>query len=284
MLFLKWVLLVIDRLGAASFISTMDLNRGYWQVPESKAKTAFATPFGLYQFNVMPFGLQGAPATFQRLMDKVIRGMEQFTSAYLDDLIIYSKSWEDHKKHISKVLQRLREAGLTVKAKKCQLGMTECVYLGHVVGNGTVKPEPGKIKAVQKFPIPQTKKQIREFLGLAGYYRCFISNFSSTAIPLTNLTKKSNNSKIPWSQQYTVAFEKLKDALCSSPVLRSPNFELPFILQTDASDNGIGGVLSQCDENDEEHPVAYFSKKLLPREQRYRIYSICAAGALLFFS
>ena len=117
---------VIDRLGTASFISTMDLNRGYWQVPmspESKAKTAFATPFGLYQFNVLPFGLQGAPATFQRLMDKVIRGMEQFTSAYLDDLIIYSKSWEDHKKHISEVLQRLREAVL--QPSSCVAGSTE---------------------------------------------------------------------------------------------------------------------------------------------------------------
>jgi len=263
---------VIDRLGAASFISTMDLNRGYWQVPlspESKTKTAFATPFGLYQFNVMPFGLQGAPATFQRLMDKVVRGMEQFTAAYLDDLIIYSESWEDHLNHISQVLQRLREAGLTVKAKKCQLGMRECIYLGHVVGNGTVKPEPGKIEAVQRFPVPQTKKQVRAFLGLAGYYRRFIPNFSSIAVPLTNLTKKSNSSKISWSQQCTLAFEKLKDALCSVPVLRSPNFELPFILQTDASDCGIGGVLSQCDENNEEHPVAYFSRKLLPREQRY---------------
>jgi len=165
---------VIDRLGAATFISTMDLNRGYWQVPmsmEAKTKTAFTTQFGLYQFNVMPFGLQGAPATFQRLMDKVIRGLEQFIAAYLDNLIIYSESWNDHLKHISEVLKCLREAGLTLKAKKCQIGMSECVYLGHIVGNSTVKPEPGKIEAVQKFPVPQTQEQVRAFLGLAGYYR-----------------------------------------------------------------------------------------------------------------
>ena len=120
---------VIDRLGAATFISTMDLNRGYWQVPmsmEAKTKTAFTTQFGLYQFNVMPFGLQGAPATFQRLMDKVIRGLEQFIAAYLDNLIIYSESWNDHLKHISEVLKCLRGAGLTVKAKKCQIDMSEC--------------------------------------------------------------------------------------------------------------------------------------------------------------
>ena len=153
----------------------------------------------------MPFGLQGAPATFQRLMDKVIRGLEQFTAAYLDDLIIYSESWNDHLKHISEVLKCLREAGLTLKAKKCQIGMSECVYLGHIVGNSTVKPEPGKIEAVQKFPVPQTQKQVRAFLGLAGYYRRFIPNFSTIAVPLTNLTRKSNSSKILWNQQCTFA-------------------------------------------------------------------------------
>ena len=142
---------LIDRLGQANFISTMDLNRGYWQVPmaeEAKAKTAFVTPFGLFQFNVMPFGLQGAPATFQRLMDRVIQGLQDYRATYLDDLIIFSTCWTDHLKHLSTVLQQFGEAGLTVKPTKCQLGMKECVYLGHIVGSENVKPDLGKIETV----------------------------------------------------------------------------------------------------------------------------------------
>ena len=139
---------ILDQLGKPQFISTMDLTRGYWQVPvEQKAlhKTTFYTPFGLYQFKMMLFGLQGAPATFQRLMDHVIREMNGFASAYLDDLIIYSSSWADHVGHLRRVLERLVGAGLTVKLSKCQFGMSKCTYLGHVIGSGCVVPEPSKV-------------------------------------------------------------------------------------------------------------------------------------------
>ena len=141
---------LIDRLGKAKYITTLDLAKGYWQVPVTKTarqKTAFSTPFGLFQFNVMPFGLRGAPATFQRLMDRVTAGLE-FTAAYLDDLIIYSETWEEHKDHLRQIFMRLREAGLTVKPKKCQLGTDHCTYLGHVVGNARVQPEPAKIGSI----------------------------------------------------------------------------------------------------------------------------------------
>ena len=162
---------LIDNLGQAQFVTTLDLTRGYWQVPmaeESRAKTAFTTGFGLYQSRVMPFGLQGAPATFQRMMDQLLMGLEGYTAAYLDDLVIFSQSYTDHLEHLRSILLRLREAGLTVKLKKCQFGMKECVYLGHVVGNGTVKPEHGKLEAVQDFSTPETKSQVRAFLGLTG--------------------------------------------------------------------------------------------------------------------
>ena len=263
---------LIDNLGQAQFITTLDLTRGYWQVPMaevSRAKTAFTTGFGLYQFRVMPFGLQGAPATFQRLMDQLLTGLEGYTAAYLDDLVIYSNSWTEHLEHVQRVLTRLREAGLTVKPKKCQFGMKECVYLGHVVGNGTVKPEHGKLEAVQGFPIPETKSQVRAFLGLTGYYWRFIPDYSSIAAPLTDLTKKYAPTRVIWSEACEAAFQKLKEILCKAPVLQNPDFNKSFILQTDASDRGIGAVLSQEDSNGEEHPVAYFSKKLLPREERY---------------
>ena len=260
---------LIDHVGRAKFILTLDLTRGYWQVPvatDDRPKTAFTTPFGLFQFNVMPFGLQGAPATFQRLMDQVIRGLGEFLAAYLDDLIVFSETWTEHLQHIRAILQRLREAGLTAKAKKCKFGTDHCVHLGHIVGGGTVYPESAKLQAVRDFPTPQTKKQVRVFLGLTGYYRRFIPDYASTAAPLTDLTRKSAPVRVVWSPNCDHAFQQLKDSLCTAPILRSPDFTRPFVLQTDASDRGVGAVLSQLDDEGQEHPVAYFSKKLLPRE------------------
>lgn len=145
---------LIDLLGKAKYISTLDLTRGYWQVPlaeDARPKTAFVTPSGLYHFNVMPFGLKGAPASFQRLMDGVIRGLDSMYAAYIDDVVIFCSSWEEHLSHISREFTRLREAGLTAKPSKCTLGATTCTYLGHVVGNGVVRTEPSKLQAVANF-------------------------------------------------------------------------------------------------------------------------------------
>jgi len=148
---------LIDKLGSARYVTTLDLSRGYWQVPvaeESRPLTAFVTPYGLYQFRVMPFGLNGAPATFQRLMDEVLRGLEGFSAAYIDDVVIFSTTWEDHLKAVRSVLGRLRQAGLTAKPRKCQFGMKECTYLGHVVGGGVVKPHVSKLEAVEHLLLP----------------------------------------------------------------------------------------------------------------------------------
>ena len=263
---------MIDALGKAKYITTLDLARGYWQVPvleESRPLTAFATPYGLYQFRVMPFGLQGAPATFQRMMDQVLADCSEYAAAYLDDVIIHSTCWEDHVRHVRDVLQKLRRAGLTIKPKKCQFGMNSCLYLGHVVGNGEVRPEKAKLQAVEEFPTPTTKKQVRAFLGLTGYYRKFIPDFAEVAAPLTDLTRKNMPVKPPWTDDCGRAFSTLKRILCSEPILRSPDFQREFILQTDASEKGIGAVLSQFDDAGSEHPVAFYSRKLLPRETRY---------------
>ncbi len=263
---------IIDKLGQAKYITTIDLARGYWQVPvaeEDTAKTAFSTPWGLYQFRMMPFGLSGAPATFQRLMDDLLRGTDDFAAAYMDDLVIYSGTWEEHCDHIRQVMQRLREHGLTAKPKKCQFGMRFCVYLGHIVGGGQVRPEVSKLQAVEGFPVPTTKKAVRAFLGLTGYYRRFIPDFASVAAPLTDLTRKNVPNHVPWNSTCNRAFQELKRRLCNAPVLQSPDFTQPFVIQTDASDYGVGAVLSQRDSDGCDHPVAYFSKKLLPREQNY---------------
>ena len=207
---------LIDRLGKARYISTLDLTRGYWQVPMAKASrhlTAFTTPFGLFQFRVMPFGLQGAPATFQRLMDKVLQGLEDYAAAYIDDLVIHSTTWEEHLTQIRTVFQRLRLAGLTAKPQKCQLGMSRCVYLGHVVGSGLVQPERSKVQGVESFPTPTNKKQVRCFLGMTGYYRKFIPDYASITAPLTDLTKNVAPNQVVWTDRCEGSFQMLKSLL-----------------------------------------------------------------------
>ena len=147
--------------------------------------------------------------------------------------------------------------------------MKQCSYLGHIVGNGVVRPELDKVETVRSFAIPQTKTNVRAFLGLTGYYRRFIPDYATIALPLTDLTRKTAPNQVCWDQQCDQAFKRLKELLCSSPILQSPDFSHPFILQTDASDRGVGAVLTQRDENGLEHPVSYYSRKLLPREQHY---------------
>ena len=231
--------------------------------------TAFTTPFGLFQFRVLPFGLQGAPATFQRMMDIILNDTGDYAAVYLDDVVIHSKSWGEHLHHVSEILHRLDRAGLTMKPRKCQFAMSQCSYLGHVVGNGKVRPEQSKLQAVKEFPTRTTKKQVRAFLGLTGYYRKFIADYAKTVTALTDLTKKDAPNKIVWSPECEQAFRSLKEALGSSSVLQSPDFHRTFILQTDASNRGVGAVLSQRDDEGVERPVAFYSKKLLPREERY---------------
>ena len=156
-----------------------------------------------------------------------------------------------------------------MKSKKCEFGVSHCVYLGHVVGNGTVQPEKSKIEAVAAMEKPQTKKQVRTFLGLTGYYRRFIPNYLSLAAPLTDLTRKSLPNQVVWTVDCEKSFQELKKQLCSTPILHNPDFNEMFLLQTDASDRGIGAVLSQRDADGHDHPIAYYSRKFLPREQRY---------------
>ena len=236
----------------------------------SRHLTAFTTPFGLFQFRVMPFGLQGAPATFQRLMDKVLQGLEDYAAAYIDDMVIHSATCEEHLTQIQTVLQRLQSAGLTAKPRKSQLGMSRCVYvyLGYVVGSGLVQPK-SKVQGVESFPTPTTKKQIRCFLGMTGYYRTFIQDYASIAAPLTDLPKNAAPNQVVWTEKCEGSFQELKNLLCVEPVQQSPDFTKEFLLQTDASDVGVGAVLSQLDEEGADHPVAYYSRKLLAREQKY---------------
>ncbi|CAM4327748.1 unnamed protein product, partial [Lepidochelys olivacea] len=263
---------LLDKLGGARYLTTMDLTKGYWQVPldaDAWLKSAFITPLGLYEFLTLPFGLKGAPATFQRLVDQLLRGMESFAVAYIDDICVFSQTWEDHVSQVRQVLDRLQGAGLTVKAEKCKVGMAEVSYLGHRVGSGRLKPEPAKVEVIRDWPAPHTKKQVQAFIGMAGYYRRFVPHFSAIATPITELCKKGKPDKVVWTEQCQVAFRALKKALVSGPVLANPDFDKPFVVFTDASDTGLGAVLMQEDEKGERHPIVYLSKKFLPREQHY---------------
>lgn len=262
---------LLERVGRAQYITTLDLSKGYWQLalaPEARELTAFRTPFGMYQFRVMPFGLQGAPATFQRLMDHVLRDVGDFSAAYLDDVVIFSQSWEEHRVHLQQVLQRIRGAGLTINPHKCAVARREVEYLGYIIGFGRIRPQLGKLEAIHAFPVPTTKRKLRGFLGLVGWYRKFVPHFADRAVVLNDLTKASAPNKVRWTEECERAFRDLKDAICTQSVLHSPDFEKPFTLQTDASGVGLGAVLLQEVEG-ERRPVVFLSRKLLDRETRY---------------
>ncbi|MBN3289911.1 POL2 protein, partial [Polypterus senegalus] len=262
---------LLERLGTARYLTTLDMTKGYWQIPltaSAKEKTAFSTPSGHWQYKVLPFGLHGAPATFQRLVDRVLTPHQSYSAAYLDDVVIYSGTWEEHLLQVAAVLRTLAKAGLRINPRKCFFGLKEAKYLGYLVGQGQVRPQSSKVKDILEWPRPSTKKQVQAFLGLAGYYRRFVPRFSERAAPLTDLTKKGAPLYVVWTDKAEHAFSDLKKALTSAPVLRTPDFGLPFILQTDASDTGLGAVLSQSVDG-VEHPVMYLSRKLMDRETRY---------------
>ena len=264
---------LIEGLGNAMYLSTLDLTKGYWQIPltqSAKEKTAFSTQSGLYHFNVLPFGLHGAPATFQRLMDHLLRSHSGYAAAYLDDIVVFSPSWESHLRHLTEVFHSIQKAGLTVNPEKCVIATQSVRYLGYQIQKGRIMPQMEKVQAIRDIPLPSTKKDLRFFLGLVGYYRRFIPRFSELASPLTDLLRK-NKSVDPtqWSEEQDESFRALKHVLCSGPVLQCPDFEKSFTLQTDASDHGLGAVLSQEDAEGLLRPVVFISRKLRPGEMHY---------------
>ena len=261
----------IDQVGAARFVSKFDLLKGYWQIPltdRAKEISAFITPSGLFSYTVMSFGLRNAPATFQRLMNRVVSGLEG-CAVYLDDVVVYSNTWEQHLDRISDLFVRLSDARLTVNLAKCEFAKATVVYLGKVVGQGRVCAVQAKVSAVERYPAPTTKKELQRFLGLVGYYRSFCKNFSTVVAPLTNLLK--GNTRFVWSIVCQKAFENVKSVLCSSPVLAAPQMDRPFELQVDASDVGAGAVLSQRDGSDVDRPVSFYSKKFNAFQLNYSV-------------
>ena len=260
----------IDSLAGAKWFSTLDLKSGYWQVQlsdEAKCKTAFSTGTGLWQFKVMPFGLCNAPATFERLMEQVLAGLPTTVALlYLDDILVPGRTFRQQLDNLQIVFQRLKEAKLKLNPKKCNLFQKEVKYLGHVVNDRGVSPDPEKVEAIQAWPRSRSSKDIRSFLGLASYYRHFIASFATIAAPSHQCSKKMTT--FVWSTEAESAFTKLKTALSNAPVLAYPDPALPFLLDTDASSVRIGAVLSQVLE-ERERPVAYFSSSLSQSQCNY---------------
>lgn len=262
----------LDSLAGAQWFSTMDLCSGYWQVEmeeESKPKTAFATRSGLYEFNVMAFGLACAPSTFERLMEEVVRGLQwEECLIYLDDIISFGKDFRQCLERLSRVFDRLRQANLKLKPSKCHFFQTEVDFLGHTVSRSGIQASEDKVKAVNEWPVPVNVREVRSFLGLCSYYRKFVKGFAEIARPISALVKKE--AKFVWTSQCQEAFEKLKYNLTHAPVLAYPRVEGQFILDTDASRDSVGAVLSQ-EQDGVERPVAYYSKTLSTHERKYCI-------------
>jgi len=260
---------LLEELQGASWFTTLDLSSGFHQIRMAEGeeyKTAFQTHNGHYEYCVMPYGVTGGPATFQTVMNILLEPLlRKCAVVFIDDILIYSKTWDDHLQHIRAVLTLLQQHKFQVKLSKCSFAKQQLTYLGHIVSSEGVATDPTKIESIKNWPRPANVKDLRSFLGMAGYYRRFVAQFGIISKPLTNLLRKGT--LYVWTPETETAFQALKKALISAPVLALPNFSIPFVVETDASNKGIGAVLQQ-----QGHPVAYVSKALGVKAQGLSTY------------
>ena len=267
---------LLDRISRAKVFTKFDVRDGYNRLrmaPGEEEKTAFRCRYGLFEYLVMPFGLCNAPGTFQHYMNNTFREfLDKFLVIYLDDFLIYSDNLKEHKKHVRKVMECLREARLLLKQSKCEFHKEEVEFLGFIVGTDGVRMDPAKVESITSWPVPKSVHDIRMFLGLANFYRRFIKGFSKIALPIMKLLKKENARKFRWTAEAQNAFVKLRTAFTTAPVLQHFNPDLPTILEADASDFALGAEVSQRGEDGRIHPIAFHSRKFNPAEMNYEIY------------
>lgn len=262
---------ILSRLGKAKFISSIDLQDAFWQIPldkNSKPKTAFNIPgHGMWQFTVVPFGLTTSAQAMQRLMDYLFHDEGEFI--FIDDIIVASESFDEHMQSLKKVFEKLRSANLTVNFDKCQFCLPQLKYLGFVVDSYGLRTDPEKVECIANFPRPRTQKELKRFIGMASWYRKFVRSFAKIAAPIHELTKGKSRI-IKWTEQAKEAFDTLKNELIKAPVLATPDFTKKFIIQCDASNYALGAVLVQIDdETGAEKPIAFISRKLRGAELNY---------------
>ncbi|KAI0995439.1 Transposon Tf2-9 polyprotein [Podosphaera aphanis] len=264
----------LDRLSKAKWYTKLDLRQGYNQIRMAEGeewKTAFRTRYGHFEYTVMPFGLTNAPATFQHFINDCLRDfLDIFCTAYLDDILVYSNTLEEHQIHVKKVLESLKQKGILLKPEKCQFHTQSTTYLGLIIESGGIKMDPRKVETVKNWAAPKSLKDVQAFLGFANFYRRFIRGFSALAFPLTKLTRK--NIPFVWSAEAHASFQALKTSFTTAPILAHFDPEKEITVETDASDYVTAGVLSQYNSNGILQPVAYFSKKHSPAECNYEIY------------
>uniref|UniRef100_A0A7N8YQF8 Gypsy retrotransposon integrase-like protein 1 n=1 Tax=Mastacembelus armatus TaxID=205130 RepID=A0A7N8YQF8_9TELE len=263
-----------ELLQNAKIFTKLDLRNAYHLVRIREGdewKTAFNTPSGHYEYLVMPFGLTNAPAVFQNLVNDVLGDMiNRFVFVYLDDILVFSSSDTEHPQHVRAVLQRLLQNRLYVKLEKCEFHTKLTSFLGFVIRPGEITMDPDKVRAVREWPVPSSRRQLQSFLGFANFYRRFIRNYSGVAAPLHRLT--SSKVRFGWTPDAQETFDRLKELFTTAPILKFPNVDLPFLVEVDASDTGVGAVISQKDPADSlVHPCAFFSKKLSPHERNYDV-------------
>ena len=263
----------LDAVAGSKFFSTFDLTSGYYQIPlkeDDIQKSAFVCKYGHFEMTRMPFGLNNAASTFQRTMELALQGLQWITCLiYIDDIIVYGRTFDEHLKRVEEVFERLKNAGLKLKPEKCNMLQTEVIFLGHVVTANGVKPNPTNIAKILGWPRPKTAKQIRQLVAMGSYYRRYVKNFATIVRPMVELTKKGK--KFIWSEACEKAFEQLKERLVSSDVMGYPlNDAGQFILDVDASDVGIGGILHQIQDG-RERVIAYASRALNKAERNYCI-------------
>lgn len=263
---------ILSRITKSKYITTIDLKEAFFQVSlekNSREKTAFKIPKrGLFHFTKMPFGLRNSAQTMAMVIDKVLGSdLEPWVFYYLDDIIITTDSLERHFEILREVAKRLREANLAINGKKSKFVVKSAKFLGYILSECGLTVDPAKVDAIVHYPNPKSVKDCRRFMGAAGWYRRFIPDFSEITTPITDLIKKTN-ARFKWSKEAEEAFQKIKSLLMKDPILTNPDFEKPFKVQCDASDLGIAGILTQ-NLDDGEHVIAYFSRKLNPRERKY---------------
>ena len=260
---------LFSQVSSAQFFTKIDLSKGFWQIlvaEEDRPKTAFQTHLGLFQWVRMPFGLATAPATFARAMRVLNLGPQAIN--FFDDILVFSTSWSQHLLDVDDVLSRLKAAGFTARPSKIMAGFHQLQFLGHVIGQGTLRPEDNKVEKILRIPTPTTKRQVRALLGLLSYYRRYIQDFGAVTAPISDLLGGRATRQICWTPACQSALEKIQAILSDKPILLLPDFSKPFTVRTDASSVGVGGVLMQ-ESAQHLHPVSFVSRKLLPRESRY---------------